>query len=227
MDLLARHEKFEMEVLYQLNTGRILEKLVFGEGTMLRLCHELNRYSADLDFWLIKAVNFEKYLNAISSILEKEYEVTDKQIIYFSLLLEVRSKSHPKRLKIEIRKEIREWQMEKSIAFSKFSNRQVLLYTHSLRQMMLNKIEALLDRGEIRDAFDIEFLMRKGISLPKITIENKKLIKDRLISFGEIDFKVKLGSVLNDDMRAYYIKNRFKYLENLLFPPHNNIMVNS
>jgi hypothetical protein len=49
---------------------------------------------------------------------------------------------------------------------------------------MLNKIEALLARGEIRDAYEIEFLLRKGISLPKITIENKKLIKDRLISFG-------------------------------------------
>ena len=59
---------------------------------------------------------------------------------------------HLWRLKIEIRKEIREWNMEKSIAFSKHSNRQVLLYTHTLKQSMDNKIEALLDRGEIRDA---------------------------------------------------------------------------
>jgi hypothetical protein len=121
--------------------------------------------------------------------------------------------SYPKRLKIEIRKDIREWNMEKSIAFSKYSNRQVLLYTHTLKQSMDNKIEALLDRGELRDAFDIEFLLRKGINLPEMTTKQKYHLKERLHSFGENDFKVKLGSVLDNDMRAYYIKNRFQYLE--------------
>ena len=211
--MLARHEKFEMEVLYQMNSGRILEKVVFGGGTMLRLCHELNRYSADLDFWLIKVVNFKTILNNVFSILANEYEITDNQTNHFSLLLELRSRSHPKRLKIEIRKEIREWNMEKSIAFSKYSNRQVLLYTHTLKQSMDNKIKALLDRGEIRDAFDIEFLLRKGIKLPEMTTKQKDHLKERLHSFGENDFKVKLGSVLDRDMRAYYIKNRFQYLE--------------
>ena len=211
--MLARHEEFEMEVLHRMNSGRILEKLVFGGGTMLRLCHELNRYSADLDFWLIKTVHFEAFLDNISSILAKEYEITDNQIKHFSLLLEVRSLRYPKRLKIEIRKEIREWDMEKSIAFSKYSNRQVLLYTHTLKQSMNNKIEALLDRGEIRDVFDIEFLLRKGINLPEMTTEQKYHLKERLHSFGENDFKVKLGSVLDKDMRAYYIKKRFQYLE--------------
>jgi len=212
MDLLAQHEKFEMEILNQLNSGRILEKVVFGGGTMLRLCHELNRYSADLDFWLIKTVNFEENLKNISSLLEKEYEVTDKQNKHFSLLVEVRSPNHPKKLKLEIRKEIRDWEMDKSIAFSRFSNRQVLLNTHTLKQTMSNKIEALLDRCEIRDAFDIEFLLRKGIDLPDMAVEKQILIKERINSFGENDFKVKLGSVLDGEMRAYYIKNRFRYL---------------
>ena len=213
MDLLTRHEEFEMEVLHRMNSGRILEKLVFGGGTMLRLCHELNRYSADLDFWLIKAVNFESFLNNIFSILVKEYEITDNQIKHFSLLLELKSRNHPKRLKIEIRKEIREWHMEKSIAFSKHTNRQVLLYTHTLKQTMMNKIDALLDRGEIRDAFDIEFLLRKGIDLPEMTTAHRNLIKKRLNSFEKNDFKVKLGSILEDDLRSYYIENRFRYLE--------------
>ena len=75
MDLLARHEKFEMEILNRLNSGRILEKMVFGGGTMLRLCHELNRYSADLDFWLTKSVDFEEYLSKICTMFEKEYEI--------------------------------------------------------------------------------------------------------------------------------------------------------
>jgi predicted nucleotidyltransferase component of viral defense system len=212
MDLLARHEKLEMEILSLLNSGRVLEKLVFGGGTMLRLCHELNRYSADLDFWLIATVDFEEYLKAICALLDTEYEITDSQNKHFSLLVEVRSPSHPKRLKLEIRKEIRNWDMEKSIAFSRFSNKQVLLNTHTLEQTMLNKIEAFISRCEIRDAFDIEFLLRKGISLPKLSNEKQNLLIEKLNAFKLNDFKVKLGSIVPEDMRKYYIQNGFRYL---------------
>jgi predicted nucleotidyltransferase component of viral defense system len=216
MDLLAKHEQFEMDVLYHLNSGRILEKIVFGGGTMLRLCHELNRYSADLDFWLIKTVAIETFQNKITAHLADEYEITDSQIKHFSLLVEVRTPAYPRRLKIEIRKDIREWDLEKSIAFSKYSNRQVLLYTHTLSQTMDNKIAALITRGEIRDAFDIEFLLRKGITLPEMTMEDKSLLKKCLKSFRENDLKVKLVSILDEEMRSYYIKNHFRYLEEKL-----------
>ena len=214
--MLAKHEQFEMDVLYHLNSGRILEKIVFGGGTMLRLCHELNRYSADLDFWLIKTVAIETFQNKITAHLADEYEITDNQIKHFSLVVEVRTPAYPRRLKIEIRKDIREWDLEKSIAFSKYSNRQVLLYTHTLSQTMDNKIAALITRGEIRDAFDIEFLLRKGITLPEMTMEDKSLLKKCLKSFRENDFKVKLGSILDEEMQSYYIKNHFRYLEEKL-----------
>ena len=214
--MLAKHEQFEMDVLYHLNSGRILEKIVFGGGTMLRLCHELSRYSADLDFWLIKTVAIETFQNKITAHLADEYEITDNQIKHFSLVVEVRTPAYPRRLKIEIRKDIREWDLEKSIAFSKYSNRQVLLYTHTLSQTMDNKIAALITRGEIRDAFDIEFLLRKGITLPEMTMEDKSLLKKCLKSFRENDFKVKLGSILDEEMQSYYIKNHFRYLEEKL-----------
>ena len=214
--MLAKHEQFEMDVLYHLNSGRILEKIVFGGGTMLRLCHDLNRYSADLDFWLIKTVAIETFQNKITAHLADEYEITDSQIKHFSLVVEVRTPAYPRRLKIEIRKDIRKWDLEKSIAFSKYSNRQVLLYTHTLSQTMDNKIAALITRGEIRDAFDIEFLLRKGITLPEMTMEDKSLLKKCLKSFRENDFKVKLGSILDEEMQSYYIKNHFRYLEEKL-----------
>ncbi len=50
MDTLKRHEVFEIEVLERLKSAKMLEPLVFGGGTMLRLCHEINRYSVDPDF---------------------------------------------------------------------------------------------------------------------------------------------------------------------------------
>jgi len=194
MDLLSKHEVFEMKILNQLNSGRILEKMVFGGGTMLRLCHELNRYSADLDFWLIVPVDAEPFLNNIIALLNRDYEITDSKIKHYSILVEVRSNKYPKKLKIEIRKEIRLWDMETKIAYSKESNRQVFLKTHTLAQSMANKIEALIDRGEIRDAFDMEFLLRKGIKIPELSDLKRISMKKRIDSFRESDYKVKLGS---------------------------------
>ena len=61
MDIFRQHEIFEIEVLDRMKSARLLEPLVFGGGTMLRLCHELKRYSADLDFWFIKEISQADY----------------------------------------------------------------------------------------------------------------------------------------------------------------------
>ena len=53
MQDLIKQEQFELEVLDRLKSGRFLDRLAFGGGTMLRLCYGLDRYSIDLDFWLL------------------------------------------------------------------------------------------------------------------------------------------------------------------------------
>ena len=42
-----------------MKSTKLLDPLVFGGGTMLRLCHDLNRYSVDLDFWFLKKISQE------------------------------------------------------------------------------------------------------------------------------------------------------------------------
>jgi len=216
MDILSQHEIFEIEVLDKMKSTKMLEYLVFGGGTMLRLCHELNRYSVDLDFWFLKSMSQEAYFNKIRKAFEKDYEITDAQMKHYTILLELRSPMYPRRLKIEIRREIKDCDYQEKIAFSSFSNRQVLVKAHTLEQMMKNKILAFLNRGEVRDCFDIEFLLRKGIELP-VELEGKlKELQKRLPCLGDADFKVKLGSILDSDIREYYISNRFSYLEEKL-----------
>jgi predicted nucleotidyltransferase component of viral defense system len=212
MDIFAKHEIFEIEMLEKLKNSRLLEPLVFGGGTMLRLCYELKRYSVDLDFWFIKKIPVKNYFKKFSNILEKEYEITDAQIKHYILLFEIRSRSYPKRIKIEIRKEMKDCDFVERIAYSTYSNKQVIVRAHTLEQTMKNKINALLDRGEIRDSFDIEFLLRKGISLPELKAEQLSRLKKRVNGFKEKDFKVKLGSILESDVRKYYIENRFNHL---------------
>ena len=216
MDIFSQHEVFEIEVLDKMNSAKLLEPLVFGGGTMLRLCHELNRYSVDLDFWFIKKTLQKKYFDILQKVFEKDYEITDAQIKHYTLLFELRSAQYPKRLKIEIRRELKKCDYQKMIAFSKSSSRQVLVTVHTLEQSMKNKIQAFLDRGEIRDCFDIEFLIRRGIYLPVSSDREVTKLQKKIARFKDIDFRVKLGSILEKDIREYYVENKFSFLEEKL-----------
>lgn len=216
MDILRQHEEFEIEVLDKMNSAKLLDPLVFGGGSMLRLCHDLNRYSVDLDFWFVKKISPHDYYDKIQSAIVKDYEITDSQMKHYTLLFELRSALYPKRLKIEIRRERKDCDYEKKIAFSTFSTKQVVLNAHTLDQTMRNKIEAFLDRGEIRDCFDIEFLLRRGVDLPVLSGEQSIEFREKLAGFKDRDFKVKLGSILENDIRNYYNVNRFSYLKEKL-----------
>jgi len=211
MNIFEKHEIFEIEILEKLKNERLIEPLVFGGGSMLRLCHELKRYSVDLDFWRIKSVPVDALFDKFQHFLNKEYDVTDAQIKHFTLLFEMRSAYFPKRLKIEIRKEVKDWDFQEKIAYSRFSTIQVALKAHTLEQTMKNKVAALIKRGEIRDGFDIEFLLRQGVALPELTENEISKLMNRMDGFNAKDFKVKLGSVLEGDIRKYYIENRFNF----------------
>ena len=207
---------FEIEILDKMNSAKVLEPLVFGGGTMLRLCHELDRYSVDLDFRFIKRISQNAYFERIRKAFEKDYEITDSQMKHHTLLFELRSALYPKRLKIEIRRERKDCDFQEKIAFSRFSTKQVLLKAHTLNQTMKNKFDAFLDRGEIRDCFDIEFLLRRGVELPALTNRQFNEFQKKLARFKERDFKVKLGSILENEIRKYYVEQRFGYLQEKL-----------
>jgi hypothetical protein len=82
--------------------------------------------------------------------------------------------------------------------------------------MLKNKVTALLDRRQIRDAFDLEFLVRKGIGLEDLSYREKKQLVKKLKEFKKRDFDVKLGSILLPEFRDYYRQKRFSYLEEKL-----------
>ena len=213
MDILRQHEVFEIEVLEKMNGAKMLEPLVFGGGSMLRLCYELKRYSVDLDFWFVKNISKNDFFERSRKAFEKDYEITDEQMKHYTILFELRSAQYPRRLKIEIRREWKECDYQQTIAFSRFSTKQVVLKAHTLDQTMKNKIEAFLDRGEIRDCFDIEFMLRRGIEIPFKDERQSIAFLEKLSRLKDKDFKVKLGSILEDDVREYYATHRFSFLQ--------------
>ncbi|MDX9816929.1 MAG: nucleotidyl transferase AbiEii/AbiGii toxin family protein, partial [Smithellaceae bacterium] len=158
MQDLIKHEQFELEVLERLQSGRFLSDLIFGGGTMLRLCHGLARYSVVLDFWVTKDIDWKKFYGRMEKYLLQYYKLADSANNRFTILLELKAPQYPRALKIEIRKEAKKIKTESSIAFSPNSTVQVMMKTVALNEMMKSKIAAFLSRHEIRDAYDIEFL---------------------------------------------------------------------
>jgi len=204
-------EIFEIEVLELLNSKKFLDQFYFGGGTMLRLCHNLNRYSTDLDFWLRKETDSIKIFNSLSEIFSSKYQIVDSQNKHFTILFQIKSSLSKRSLKIEIRKENQNFEWENKIAFSKFTTRQVKVLGLTLPQMMKNKTSALISRKLIRDCFDIDFMLRRGIPLvnDKETLTN---MLELINGFKERDFKVTLGSLLDPEEREFYNQSKFSFL---------------
>lgn len=208
---LSKHERLETEILKGLNSTKVLEHLIFCGGTMLRLCHELNRYSVDLDFWLSDKSKKEKVFNDIKLFLEGHYRVKMALSESGILLFEFVSKGYPRALKIEIRLDKDSVRYEEKIAFSKHSPIQVLVKAATLDEMMRAKIETFLSRSQIRDAFDIEFLLRRGVEL-RATKDELKEIERLIRKFKTNDYKIKLGSLLEFKDRQYYKTAKFSHI---------------
>lgn len=212
MQDLIKQEQFELEVLDKLNSGKFLSSLVLGGGTMLRLCFGLNRFSADLDFWIVRDINRKKLFDNLKVYFKRFYTITDATDKFYTLLFEIKSKDYPRSLKIEIRKEKKKIKTEQAIAYSKYFNMQVLLKIIPLREMMRAKIGAFLERKEIRDVFDMEFLLKKGIELDAPAETLKKVLAE-IDSLNKKDYAVKLGSLLEEGQRRYYLTENFKILK--------------
>jgi hypothetical protein len=212
MQALQNLEKLEIEVLDLFNSIRVLDSLYFGGGTMLRLCHNLNRYSTDLDFWLSQNEDSKSLFTIIKKNLSDNYRLTDSANKKFTLLFEIKPSSVNRSLKIEIRKEQTNFDWERKIAFSRFTIKQVMVRGLTLIQMMQNKFEALLSRKIIRDAFDIQFLLMRGIDFPNDKNKLQRAL-EIINSFKEQDYKVTLGSILDENDRMYYLENRFNLLK--------------
>jgi len=211
MDALKQHEAFEIEVLDELHRAGFLRSLVFGGGTMLRLCHELPRYSVDLDFWFMKGTAYTIFFKKLHDFLSTKYKITDAKNKRFTLLYEFRGKVSPRKLKIEIRKEVLSKGIEDKIAFSVHASRQVLVQALSLEESAHRKLAAAKSRNEIRDYFDLEFLLRKGAVI-SFSNSDRLYLRNCIARFHKNDFTAILGSLLEKDLRDYYSKNRFSFL---------------
>lgn len=212
MQDLKKQEQFELEVLDALNSKKLLNNLVFSGGTMLRLCFGLNRFSVDMDFWTVKTLDQKKLFENIKTCLASSYTVRDAAEKFYTLLFEIKSPDYPSCLKIEIRREPKKIRVERAIAYSRYSNRQVFLQVVSLQDMLKAKIKAFLARKEIRDVFDLEFLVKRGIMPDESPVILEQVLKG-INTLVRNDYTLKLIPLLEKEERAYYLTENFKILK--------------
>jgi len=81
--------------------------------------------------------------------------------------------------------------------------------------MMRAKIDAFLNRKEIRDVYDMEFMFKKGIK-PDIDRKTAKEIIKKIDKLTKNDYKVKLGSIIEVEKRKYYNEANFRILKSYL-----------
>ena len=127
----------------------------------------------------------------------------------------MKSPDYPRSLKLEMRKGVKMTETERAIAYSRFSSIQVYVRTIPLQVMMTSKIDAFLQRKEIRDAYDLEFLVKKGVQAD-ISPEKADQILTAIDALTRQDYNVKLSSLLEADQRAYYRQNNFRILKSHL-----------
>jgi len=216
MERLIEHEALQMAMLQWLGSKRFLASLAFGGETMLRLCHELPRYSLGLDFSFFKEEGYDGFYDRLYTAFLQDHTISNAQNRDHSIVVEVEKENRMPKLKIEITKTtVSPGSTEEKIAFSPHFPTQILVRGFTLQQMLQNKILSLLAHGEIRDAFDVEFFVRKGVDLNLPEVEKKKVLK-KLKGFKKRDFDVKLGGILQPELRDYYRRQRFAYLEEKL-----------
>ena len=188
----------EMLILKEISQDKLSDFLIFAGGTALRLSYGSPRFSDDLDFYLKKELSFSLFKKSILKIAKKlNLEISDLISKHYTFLAEFKIKENflaiPFRIKIEIRKKInkskKDWELR--LLSSATTNLEILFPVLTIEKIQEFKKEALKQRKEPRDLFDLWFIsqIRKQVFVkPKIKIE-PKLLKQNLAKYLPAGFK--------------------------------------
>ena len=159
--------------------------------------------------------DYAAWFSGLRHYLSRFYEIRDAADKFHTLVIELKSPDYPRSLKLEMRKRVKITKTERAIAYSRHSSVQVYLRTIALPEMMTSKIATFLQRKEIRDAYDLEFLVKKGVTTD-ISPEKTEQILNAIAALTRPDYNVKLCSLLEADLRPYYRQNNFSILKSHL-----------
>lgn len=162
------HRNKMMNILLDISRDQYLSRnLVFKGGTALYFFHNLDRFSTDLDFDILKNTDEDVVMQKIKAIAKKYWEIKDHRIKRHTLFSLISYGEIDHNIKIEIHRGVPTGESE----FSSFMGIEILVM--KLSDMTANKFLALLGRNKIanRDIYDIHFILQNNFEINTLLIE--------------------------------------------------------
>ncbi|MFT4313448.1 MAG: nucleotidyl transferase AbiEii/AbiGii toxin family protein [Candidatus Woesearchaeota archaeon] len=171
-------------LLLEIISKELPDKLVFKGGTALMICHNLNRFSEDLDFAAINTDSniieklketLQKRIPTIEFELLEKTPVSESLIVRFQGPLYTGTRQTTSKIEIDIsfREKIETKTDMKRIISPYPDIPTFFVQTMSLTEIFAEKIRAILTRNKARDVFDLEYLIALDVHTSKEGIEKK------------------------------------------------------
>ncbi len=166
VEQIAR-EWWEMIILRDILDSSLGASLVFKGGTALRLVYNSPRFSEDLDFSIIKDLDFSAFEKIARGAEAKfsELKIKDLWHKHYTIIAEYRVKEawlpQAFSIKIEISKRIKKVEFVSTLLTSSVSNIQVVGNVYTIEQILKEKKDAIKTRRKPRDIFDLWYIGQK------------------------------------------------------------------
>jgi len=207
-------EYFHYRMLDVIFSGEYASKLSFIGGTNLRILHQIQRFSEDLDFDCFK-LSREEFMSLTDHVIDRlrqegiNVQVEDKEkdikldafrrnIIFPGLLFDLGFTGHrEKKLLIKIECEPHNYKYEPIKPIIQKFNVFSQIFAPSPAILLSMKTGAVIERGKGRDYYDFIFLSGKtdpdfGYLDARFGIANYSQLYDKILeSCRETDFKLK------------------------------------
>lgn len=205
-------EKIYFQDIFLFNLFKKTNKFIFKGGTALYKFYNLPRFSEDLDFSIIKGLNYKEIEDIIKDLLKNTsyFYIKDIKKTSNSILIRVSCKGiltnyNTLRIDINFKNKVLDGFDIKNYISDYIDINPFSLRVLKPQEIISEKIHSLLNREKARDLFDLFFLLRQ------FEIDNK-LIKEKLKIFN-MDYNKdtlkkninKLKEVWEKELRAFVL----------------------
>jgi len=210
---LYYEEKEYVQYIFLNAISRYPDKFIFKGGTCLRICFGLERASEDLDFSTELKINEIRKLILLClknfDFLNIPYEIYSEKKFKGNIRFEIRFKgplfngnlNSTNTLKVDFNKQKSE-NKEAQVIEKIFSDVPSFVINVLVeKEILAEKIRALINRSEPRDLYDLWFLFSKKAEVDKKLIKQKlkeeKSNYKRLKYPSEKEYKISLKNLVN------------------------------
>jgi len=157
------------------------KSMVFKGGTAMSKCYGLNRFSEDLDFTCENEFNIEiiekglKRFRINYEMKKKKYPVGLKIVLRIKgpLYIGIRNSLCRFELDLSFRENVKLQPKLKTIGRHIEEIPEFQVYAMQEKEILAEKIRAILARDKARDVYDLWFLLKKGIEFDLNLVEEK------------------------------------------------------